>query len=373
MPDEFGIFSERDRATHHHCEPLCAAIIDLLKGRREAALVDYGCGPGSYVEALRNAGFNAIGVDGSPDERPFLIDGNLCLPLHILPMTRKTALCLEVGEHIPADYTGVFLDNITREADTLVMSWAVRGQGGVGHVNCLDNIEVQVMLQERGFTYDQESTGILRAAVVAGKSCVWFAKTIMVFHRARIPLVIPALDIITLGTNKHFPCALLLDPITSPRPFGCGALQLAAKTIGLTRIDHHPILIVEDDTTPTEWHTNYINVPYDADVVYLGLSQWCAKAGGGLTREGPTVEPCAFDDLVRVRTMLATHAILYMTRHGLEWSRRASLQCFLQKRPTDVMLSESMGEVNVYAFKKPPFYQGPKGNRNAGSTNFCLP
>ena len=45
------------------------------------------------------------------------------------------ALCLDVGEHIPESRVGVFLDNITQFADTLLLACASPGQGGHHHVN----------------------------------------------------------------------------------------------------------------------------------------------------------------------------------------------------------------------------------------------
>ena len=45
-------------------------------------------------------------------------------------------MSIEVGEHIPAELESKFLNNLVNSARRMVvLTWAVPGQGGEGHVN----------------------------------------------------------------------------------------------------------------------------------------------------------------------------------------------------------------------------------------------
>jgi hypothetical protein len=89
---------------------------------------------------------------------------------------------LEVAEHIPEPLCEVALDNVIDACDKyLILSWAIRGQPGFGHVNCLNNDEVIPQLQKRGFMFLEKES--LDARVSADESTPWFKNTIMIFER----------------------------------------------------------------------------------------------------------------------------------------------------------------------------------------------
>ncbi len=99
-----------------------------------------------------------------------------------VPKQFDFVLSLEVGEHLPSDQaTARFLATVTREARVgVVLSWAVPGQWGQGHVNNLDNIAVRDAMSQRGFILDWELSLLLRRVVTA----MWFRRSVMVFWRA---------------------------------------------------------------------------------------------------------------------------------------------------------------------------------------------
>ncbi|XP_063593324.1 uncharacterized protein LOC134770393 [Penaeus indicus] len=87
-------------------------------------------------------------------------------------------LSLEVGEHIPRQHEGVFLDNLARHACTgIVLSWAVPGQDGYHHVNPRENSYVKASMAKHGLVADEEAERKLREAA----SLFWFKNTLMVF------------------------------------------------------------------------------------------------------------------------------------------------------------------------------------------------
>ena len=91
------------------------------------------------------------------------------------------SLCLEVGEHIEPEHEAIVLDNIANSATKkIIMSWAIPGQGGFGHVNCRENDYIIAQMQARGWKHNPEESDFLRARC---SGCDWFKNTIMVFDK----------------------------------------------------------------------------------------------------------------------------------------------------------------------------------------------
>ncbi|CAL4093787.1 unnamed protein product, partial [Meganyctiphanes norvegica] len=96
-----------------------------------------------------------------------------------LGRTWDWVLSLEVGEHIPAPYEDIFIDNLVRHGcKGLVLSWAVKNQGGHHHVNEHSNAYVKQKMAERGLTNDADAENIIRTHTTLN----WFKNTIMVFR-----------------------------------------------------------------------------------------------------------------------------------------------------------------------------------------------
>lgn len=171
-------------ARHAFDAALAAEIIRILTWAKCASVLDLGCGLGNYVRAFRADGFDAAGVDGHPDTaaltKGLATTADLAVPQAL--GVRDAVVCLEVGEHVPQQFEAVLLDNITGHAASLVLlSWAVPGQPGHGHVNCLPNHGVAWRMFLRGFR--RETALELRARAKAGHW--WFRKSFMVFSRAQ--------------------------------------------------------------------------------------------------------------------------------------------------------------------------------------------
>jgi len=177
---EHGQWSGEISAQHVYDPGLAAAIAKLLKEHGCAEVWDLGCGQGRYVAAFIEAGIRAHGIDGHPDTAA--ITGGRCTTADLAgPLElgkRDAVVSLEVGEHIPAQFEQVVLDNIAGLANKLVvLSWAVPGQGGLGHVNCRTNEAIEDEMRLRGFVRSREAEAMLRR--VAAKS--WFKKSLMVY------------------------------------------------------------------------------------------------------------------------------------------------------------------------------------------------
>ena len=64
----------------------------------------------------------------------------------------------------------------------IVLSWAIKGQGGYGHVNERSNEYIQNKIEEFDFFYREDSSHLLRSKASLG----WFKNTIMVFQSREI-------------------------------------------------------------------------------------------------------------------------------------------------------------------------------------------
>lgn len=166
---------------------LADAIVELLTNHQATFIHDLGCSHGDYVEHLRYHRFEAEGWDGNYAAFPPKSYGyhgfDLTWPLPTTTYKKhrqQWALSLEVGEHIPSQFTDAFIHNFSRLALVGgILSWAIPGQGGTGHVNCLTNEEVINLCAGYDLVHSPEESEFLRKS--AGIS--WFKNTLMVFNR----------------------------------------------------------------------------------------------------------------------------------------------------------------------------------------------
>jgi tryptophanyl-tRNA synthetase len=144
-------------------------------------IIDVGCGNGSYTFYLRSQGFDVDGFDGNP----FTLDitygecGVVDFADPVNLWARDLVLCLEVAEHIPKDREEIFIENILAPmSDYVIISWAIPGQGGLGHVNCRDNEYVEAIFSYWGYNHLKEWSDRMRKK----SKLSWFKNTIMVYE-----------------------------------------------------------------------------------------------------------------------------------------------------------------------------------------------
>lgn len=108
-----------------------------VSGKR---VVDFGCGRGDWLKSAAEKGaIEILGLDS------YALDAAqpLSIPTKYVDLTKPIvlehrfdiALCLEVGEHLEAEYAENLVDSLVHAAPIIVFSAAVPGQGGVHHVN----------------------------------------------------------------------------------------------------------------------------------------------------------------------------------------------------------------------------------------------
>ena len=123
----------------------------------------------------------------------------------------------------------------------------------------------------------------------------------------------------------------------------------------ILRTQKPPFIILEDDCALHKEFTNNLEIPDDADALYLGISHW----GRYLNHSGPYVHTTQVNqDLVRVHNMLATHAILYLTEPYVDICKRVAHHFGYEvENHLDIGFAEIHRFYNVYALNEPLFRQ----------------
>lgn len=92
---------------------------------------------------MSDEGFISVGYDGNPYTSKLTNGFAKTIDLteyKDLGVTYDWVQSFEVGEHIPVDKTDTFISNIVRHANKgILLSWAIKGQRGVSHINKRDN------------------------------------------------------------------------------------------------------------------------------------------------------------------------------------------------------------------------------------------
>ena len=196
MITETGYWTSDDtEAIHVHDPRLSNWILNYLQDDKNKQLIDFGCGFGDYLKNLHNNGFTKLhGFEGEvrKGSPKFIKNWDLSNPIknykgyNSLKKSAYNTICLEVGEHIPKQYESIFLDNITSlTTNKIILSWAIIGQLGDGHVNCMNNGEVILKMDELGFKY-LENDSIDARNSVSPLIASWFLNTIMIFQKKQL-------------------------------------------------------------------------------------------------------------------------------------------------------------------------------------------
>lgn len=169
---------------HAHDPELAMGLVSFFSDENAKSIVDMGCGLGDYVNVLKLNDFDCDGFDGNPNTPE--LTNNMCQIIDLsVPVTFEKkydwVLSLEVGEHLPEKYEDIFLNNLhNNNKFGIVLSWALKGQGGAGHFNEQNNDHIKNKMANMGYINDIDAENKLRNVA----SLWWFKNTIMVFRRS---------------------------------------------------------------------------------------------------------------------------------------------------------------------------------------------
>lgn len=180
------LFASRRSVKHSADRHLLAAVCATINP--SSFIIDVGCGSGDLLKELYDVGYSCLGIDGVIPSRAHVpirkVDLSKPIDKNAFDgVPRQWALCIEVGEHIAQEDESVFLDNLCWLGPMGIMcSWAIPGQRGRGHINCLSPEHVEEKMWGRGYRRDAFHTIVARD--IAGKN--WNKKLIVFLPTANL-------------------------------------------------------------------------------------------------------------------------------------------------------------------------------------------
>lgn len=119
-----------------------------------------------------------------------------------------------------------------------------------------------------------------------------------------------------------------------------------------------PFILFEDDCVPFEENfTPVIELPDDADALYLGISSWGRMNG----HNGQYVQIDQFEEhpnLLRIYNMLGGHSVVYLNDFYKDMCAKVAYHAgYVVKDYQDVGFAEIHRWFNVYTLDNPIFYQ----------------
>lgn len=175
-----GYWSSEQRNTHVTCDELKLYLLNYYKKNNARKVLDLGCGKGNYIKFLKNNNINAIGVDKC----------DICEDIESHDLTKPyNNMCdyvqtFEVGEHIPKKYESIFIENICNNAKKgIIMSWALPGQGGDGHVNEKSTTYIIEKIERYGFKLNREKTDEIRQNITITPIFIYFKHNLLIFDK----------------------------------------------------------------------------------------------------------------------------------------------------------------------------------------------
>lgn len=170
-----GIWSaEQARQYHVHSPGLAQWLCQNLDPHQQ--VYDFGCGMGYYLQKLAQHNFKKVcGFEGTPGIESMALSPHVMqmdiTTMHIMRkrhIVRGQVICLEVMEHIHRSHEENVLKTLQNFCEhTLILSWAIPGQNGLGHINCKPAAYVHAKINALGFKIDAQATAQARQAASA--------------------------------------------------------------------------------------------------------------------------------------------------------------------------------------------------------------
>jgi len=175
-------------AFHHATadKGMVKVLKQFIKDENITSINDFGAGIGQYgseiIPAFPHMHFNAYDGAGNVEE---YTKGKVKFFDLTMPFAFPKAdwvLSLEVGEHIPTKFEAMVIRNLhAHNCKGVILSWAILGQFGHGHINNHSNKYLELVFNKLGYTNDVEIANKLRESATHR----WFQKSVMVFRRNR--------------------------------------------------------------------------------------------------------------------------------------------------------------------------------------------
>jgi len=142
-------------------EQLC----DVIYSEYEPdSVIDFGCGPGVFLNQFYKMGVTVLGVDNSaeafdvspvPEEN--LIIHDLRQP-YAVENKYDLTICIELLEHLSEEHADTLVSTIVESGEIMIVSAAYPGQGGQVHINEKPKDYWISKFESKGVIYDKNSS-----------------------------------------------------------------------------------------------------------------------------------------------------------------------------------------------------------------------
>jgi SAM-dependent methyltransferase len=161
----------------------------IVKEFNPRSIVDVGCGTGTLLLELNKLGINTLGLEYAQaglekcrskglSVKHFDIESSQAIEKKV-----DLAVSTEVAEHLPAKCADKYIDLLTSMAETVVITAATPGQGGLDHVNEQPNEYWIEKFANRNFNYQKDLTMQLRKEWQEKDITNWYYSNVMVFTK----------------------------------------------------------------------------------------------------------------------------------------------------------------------------------------------
>ena len=120
-----------------------------------------------------------------------------------------------------------------------------------------------------------------------------------------------------------------------------------------------PFVLIEDDSSKYRDFPEFIEIPDNTDILYIGLSK-CGTSryiSPDKTWQNKVYMKEINDDIVRIYNMLSTHGIIICSASGALAIQKAMMEAYFSDKIWDLYTSYIQPYYNVYALKIPLVYQ----------------
>ena len=130
-----------------------------------------------------------------------------------------------------------------------------------------------------------------------------------------------------------------------------------------------PFVLFEDDIKKYRDFPDSMEIPDDADLLYIGLSSY------GMSDFSHCHElfyKGIDDNIVRIFNMLSLHGIVFCSIRGVLMFQKCLLESYFKNEPWDITATWFQPYMNVYALRKPLVYQSADLGGQEGPTKIEL-
>ena len=133
--------------------------------------------------------------------------------------------------------------------------------------------------------------------------------------------------------------------------------------------EFEPFVILENDAKKTDNFTENIEIPSDADLLFIGITRWGMRNPDMYSGDRVIYLKNVDEKFVKVFNLTSMHGIMICSIRGLLAYQRAMAEAFFRDIPTDIPLAYSQPFLNVYALRKPMVYQAAAVGGHETDTN----